>query len=384
MDLAEASFMVQGFRLGLDTSELLALRIRQLERLKDDVDRASKTLRKARFVSKAQFERKFARQLTTNDYKAGQELTLDPSEPLPAYTPSPRGVSPAPYHPHERGPADIFPYTEPTIRPVPPVSRAPSPRDLPRSRRSAPSSHPCRQRYHEEIRRVIPPPPPATGSLRRDRSFDIERLIYMQPFLRDTLRDVRPDARLVPLDAPGQEPAFQVDGFRENLYQYTVDFTRPLARPLVSGQRVNIWGPEGTRLGDLVVMEDLRPEHGDTNLLAYWILPPRITPVVVKVPQVTSQVLSRQDLFLTYEIGINPTLVLEEIMHRTDVPERWNHIFNNTRRYTLGQMLRESGREDLLAELPEWVWGVFVAPPEGQLTTRLFLYALSTPARQPE
>ncbi|KAL1750488.1 hypothetical protein FB107DRAFT_279583 [Schizophyllum commune] len=76
MDLAEASFMIQGFKIGLDTSDLLALRIRQLERLKEDVDRAAKTLRKARFVSKGQFENRFARKLTKSEYSTGELVLL--------------------------------------------------------------------------------------------------------------------------------------------------------------------------------------------------------------------------------------------------------------------------------------------------------------------
>ncbi|KAI5823907.1 hypothetical protein K523DRAFT_195730, partial [Schizophyllum commune Tattone D] len=76
MDLAESTFMVQGFKLGMSTSDLLALRIRQLERLKTDVQRAAKTLHKARFISKGQFERRFQKKLLSEDYKPGQLVLL--------------------------------------------------------------------------------------------------------------------------------------------------------------------------------------------------------------------------------------------------------------------------------------------------------------------
>ncbi|KAI4294667.1 hypothetical protein K525DRAFT_149991, partial [Schizophyllum commune Loenen D] len=72
LDLAEATFMVQGFKLGMSTSDLLALRIRQLERLKSDVQKAAKTLHKARFSSKGQFERRFRKHLLTDDFQPGQ------------------------------------------------------------------------------------------------------------------------------------------------------------------------------------------------------------------------------------------------------------------------------------------------------------------------
>ncbi|KAF8217801.1 hypothetical protein K438DRAFT_1952666 [Mycena galopus ATCC 62051] len=62
-DLAEATFMVNGFRVGLSTTELLTLRIRQLSKHPRDIKRASQTLRKARFRSKQQFERRFLKKL---------------------------------------------------------------------------------------------------------------------------------------------------------------------------------------------------------------------------------------------------------------------------------------------------------------------------------
>jgi RNase H-like domain found in reverse transcriptase/Integrase zinc binding domain len=74
-DLSEATFMVDGFRSGLSTSELLTLRIRQLQRHQEDIEKAAETLKKARFKSKQQFERRFRRRLQKKHYTPG-ELVL--------------------------------------------------------------------------------------------------------------------------------------------------------------------------------------------------------------------------------------------------------------------------------------------------------------------
>ncbi|KAL1689783.1 hypothetical protein GGG16DRAFT_39359, partial [Schizophyllum commune] len=76
MDLAEASFMVQGFKLGMDTADLLALRIRQLARHQDDIQRASHALSRARFKSKGQFEKQFQKRMLKVDYQNGQLVLL--------------------------------------------------------------------------------------------------------------------------------------------------------------------------------------------------------------------------------------------------------------------------------------------------------------------
>jgi transposase InsO family protein len=74
-DLAEATFMVGGFRSGMTTTELLTLRIRQLSKHDRDIKRASETLKKSRFRSKQQFERRFLKKLQRDVYKKG-ELVL--------------------------------------------------------------------------------------------------------------------------------------------------------------------------------------------------------------------------------------------------------------------------------------------------------------------
>jgi hypothetical protein len=67
--------MVEGFQSGLSTSELLALRIRQLERHPKDINKAASTLKQAHFQSKLQFERRFRKCLQKNNYEPG-ELVL--------------------------------------------------------------------------------------------------------------------------------------------------------------------------------------------------------------------------------------------------------------------------------------------------------------------
>ena len=70
-DLAEATFMVNGFTSGMSSSDLLALRIRQLERHPADILQAAQTLRAARFKSKTQFEKRFHRKLKRSMYQSG-------------------------------------------------------------------------------------------------------------------------------------------------------------------------------------------------------------------------------------------------------------------------------------------------------------------------
>jgi hypothetical protein len=62
-DLTEATFMIQGYQQGISSTELLSLRIRQLQKRPEDLERAIQALTKARFRSKAQFERRFMRRL---------------------------------------------------------------------------------------------------------------------------------------------------------------------------------------------------------------------------------------------------------------------------------------------------------------------------------
>ena len=68
-DLTEATFMTSGFTSGMSSADLLALRIQQLQRHPADIAHAAETLRKARFRSKAQFERRFFKRLHKNVYQ---------------------------------------------------------------------------------------------------------------------------------------------------------------------------------------------------------------------------------------------------------------------------------------------------------------------------
>lgn len=70
-DLLEATAMVDGFRSGMTTAELLALRIRQLEKRQEDLDRAAELLAQSRLRSKEQFEKRFRRRLFTEDHQEG-------------------------------------------------------------------------------------------------------------------------------------------------------------------------------------------------------------------------------------------------------------------------------------------------------------------------
>jgi len=75
-DLTEATFMIHGYRKGISSSDLLALRIRQLQKRPEDLERAAESLIKARFRSKAQFERRFMRRLRRAPLKVGDLVLI--------------------------------------------------------------------------------------------------------------------------------------------------------------------------------------------------------------------------------------------------------------------------------------------------------------------
>lgn len=70
-DLTEASFMVDGFTRHMTSEDLLALRIRQLEKRPEDLAAASETLKRNRFKSKAQFEKHFHARMRHNALEPG-------------------------------------------------------------------------------------------------------------------------------------------------------------------------------------------------------------------------------------------------------------------------------------------------------------------------
>ena len=80
IDLADATFLVEGFRTGMSSVDLLTLRMRQLERRQEDIDAAAKALVKARFKSKEDFEWKYRRRLRREFYRPGQLVLVRNSE----------------------------------------------------------------------------------------------------------------------------------------------------------------------------------------------------------------------------------------------------------------------------------------------------------------
>ncbi len=75
LDYVEASFLVTGFKPGMETSELLALRIRQLEKHPEDIEAAAETLKKARCKSREQYMKRFSHRIQKSVYEVG-ELVL--------------------------------------------------------------------------------------------------------------------------------------------------------------------------------------------------------------------------------------------------------------------------------------------------------------------
>ncbi len=70
-DLAEASFMSDAYHSGMTTTELLAARLRQIQKKPEDIEQAAATLRNNRIKSKEQFERKFHNRLRKEIYPPG-------------------------------------------------------------------------------------------------------------------------------------------------------------------------------------------------------------------------------------------------------------------------------------------------------------------------
>jgi len=78
-DLADATFLVDGFTSGMSSTELLVLRMRQLERRKEDLANAAKTLKNARFKSKEEFEWKYRKRMRREHYRPGELVLLQNS-----------------------------------------------------------------------------------------------------------------------------------------------------------------------------------------------------------------------------------------------------------------------------------------------------------------
>ena len=70
-DLTEMTILSEGYNSGMTTAELLAMRIRQLEKRQSDLDQAAQLLTETRMKSKEQFERRYQRRLRLSEYKPG-------------------------------------------------------------------------------------------------------------------------------------------------------------------------------------------------------------------------------------------------------------------------------------------------------------------------
>lgn len=79
-DLADITFLVDGFSSGMSSEKLLALRIRQLERRPEDLATAALALKKARFRSKEEFEWKYRKRMRREVYETGELVLVRNSE----------------------------------------------------------------------------------------------------------------------------------------------------------------------------------------------------------------------------------------------------------------------------------------------------------------
>ncbi|KAJ7051517.1 hypothetical protein C8F01DRAFT_960493, partial [Mycena amicta] len=67
-DLAESTFMLEGWKTHMTPTELLALRTRQIERRPLDIQNAAERLLESRFRSKAEFERQYHARFYREEY----------------------------------------------------------------------------------------------------------------------------------------------------------------------------------------------------------------------------------------------------------------------------------------------------------------------------
>lgn len=75
-DLTEMTLLVDGFHSGMSTSDLLALRIRQLMKKPEDTAKAAALLKKTHFCSKEIFERRYRHRLRKDIYQQGELILV--------------------------------------------------------------------------------------------------------------------------------------------------------------------------------------------------------------------------------------------------------------------------------------------------------------------
>jgi hypothetical protein len=78
-DLTEVTYLVDGFYAGMDSVDLLALRIRQLEKRPSDLAKAAESIIAQRVKNKAQFEKRYRRLLRKEDYEPGELVIVQNS-----------------------------------------------------------------------------------------------------------------------------------------------------------------------------------------------------------------------------------------------------------------------------------------------------------------
>ena len=76
LNLFKSTFLVQGFTDQMSDSDLLTLRIRQLEKREDDLEKTAQLLARMHFTSKAQFEKRFAKRITKQVFQEGDFVLM--------------------------------------------------------------------------------------------------------------------------------------------------------------------------------------------------------------------------------------------------------------------------------------------------------------------
>ncbi|KAI4294666.1 hypothetical protein K525DRAFT_274117 [Schizophyllum commune Loenen D] len=307
------------------------------------------------------------------------EGSLSVSRSPVAATPPPRPPSvisrevphqPNPFPPPQPIPVPSVPI-EPHRRPrVPTLGRGASPR--PPSSPPLPPSQPHTARASNSEEEVPP-------------LLDAQRLAAKHyPFLRVGESGFAPplEARFVTLPGTHSPTARRVDGFRMSIPQCGLELAEGTGQSLVTGSCVQIRCASFGYWGEYFPLETLEVVGRHVFVLGYHVFGTSAYPVVVRVPQRFSSVLSREEIFLVFQQNMRPSLALKEIYRRARSPRRWDHLLALMRIYTIKSLLVEMGREDVLARVPEELHGWLVAPPEAQNFATNLLFGVA-PSRGP-
>lgn len=79
-DLTEATFIIEGYKAGLSSAELIALHLCQLEKRPEDIVQAADVIKQSRMKSKKQFEKRFSHRISQTELEPEQLVLVRNSQ----------------------------------------------------------------------------------------------------------------------------------------------------------------------------------------------------------------------------------------------------------------------------------------------------------------